>query len=132
MEKEKSGISREIVSIVKSCLLGLVVTLIGTVVLAVVLKFADIPSKVVSYINDIIKALSIFFVVLVLKKSTDEKLLVRAVIAGAVYGLLSFVIFSILNGGFHFSLSILFDLIFAVVVAIVASIIFKLTSKKIA
>lgn len=130
MEKEKSGISREIVSIVKSCLLGLVVTLIGTVVLAVVLKFADIPSKVVSYINDIIKALSIFFVVLVLKKSTDEKLLVRAVIAGVVYGLLSFVIFSILNGGFHFSLSILFDLIFAVVVAIVASIIFKLTSKK--
>ena len=130
MEKEKSGISREIVSIVKSCLLGLVVSLIGTVVLAVVLKFADIPSKVVSYINDIIKALSIFFVVLVLKKSTDEKLLVRAVIAGAVYGLLSFVIFSILNGGFHFSLSILFDLIFAVVVAIVASIIFKLTSKK--
>ena len=130
MEKEKSGISREIVSIVKSCLLGLVVTLIGTVVLAVVLKFADIPSKVVSNINDIIKALSIFFVVLVLKKSTDEKLLVRAIIAGAVYGLLSFVIFSILNGGFHFSLSILFDLIFAVVVAIVASIIFKLTSKK--
>lgn len=130
MEKEKSGISREIVSIVKSCLLGLVVTLIGTVVLAVVLKFADIPSKVVSYINDIIKALSIFFVVLVLKKSTNEKLLVRAVIAGAVYGLLSFVIFSILNGGFHFSLSILFDLNFAVVVAIVASIIFKLTSKK--
>lgn len=130
MEKVKSGVSREIVSIVKSCLLGLVVTLIGTVILAVILKFADIPSKVVSYINDIIKALSIFFVVFMLKKSTDEKLLFRAVIAGAVYGLLSFVIFSILNGGFSFSVSILFDLIFAIVVAVVATIIFKLTSKK--
>lgn len=130
MEKVKSGVSREIVSIVKSCLLGLVVTLIGTVILAVILKFADIPSKVVSYINDIIKALSIFFVVFMLKKSTDEKLLLRAVIAGAVYGLLSFVIFSILNGGFSFSVSILFDLIFAIVVAVVATIIFKLTSKK--
>lgn len=130
MEKVKSGVSREIVSIVKSCLLGLVVTLIGTVILAVILKFADIPSKVVSYINDIIKALSIFFVVFMLKKTTDEKLLLRAVIAGAVYGLLSFVIFSILNGGFSFNVSILFDLIFAIVVAVVATIIFKLTSKK--
>lgn len=132
MEKEKSGISREIVSILKSCLLGLVATLICTVILAIVLKFADIPSKIVSYINDIIKALSIFFVVLMLKKSTDQKLLLRAAIAGVVYGLLSFVIFSILNGGFQFNVGILFDLIFAVVVAVVASIIFKLTSKKVA
>ena len=115
MEKEKSGVSREIVSILKSCLLGLVVTLIGTVILAVVLKFADIPTKLISYINDIIKALSIFFVVMMLKKSTDQKLLLRAVIAGVVYGVLSFVIFSILNGGFQFNVGILFDIVFAAV-----------------
>ena len=130
MEKVKSGKASEIISIIKSCLLGLVITLIGTVILAVILKFADIPSKIVSYINDIIKALSIFFVVLMLKKSTDEKLLLRSVIAGVVYGLLSFVVFSILNGGFTFNVSIVFDLLFAVIVAVVAAIIFKLTSKK--
>ena len=130
MEKEKSGISREIVSIVKSCLLGLVVTLIGTVVLAVVLKFADIPGKAVSYINDVIKALSLFMSVHILKKSSTEKLLIRALIAGAVYGILAFVVFSILNGGFTFDASILFDLLFAVAVAVIIAVIFKLTSKK--
>ena len=130
MEKVKSGKASEIISIIKSCLLGLVITLIGTVILAVILKFADIPSEIVSYMNDIIKALSIFFVVLMLKKSTDEKLLLRSVIAGVVSGLLAFVVFSILNGGFTFNVSIVFDLLFAVIVAVVAAIIFKLTSKK--
>lgn len=128
--EEKSKKSGAILAIIKSCLFGLVVTLIGTVILAVILKFADIPNKLVSYLNDIIKAISLFVVVLFLKKSSSEKLLLRAVIAGVVYWVLSFIIFSILNGGFSFDLSILFDLLFAVIVAVVATIIFKLTSKK--
>lgn len=128
--EEKSKKGGTILAIIKSCLFGLVVTLIGTVILAVILKFADIPNKLVSYLNDIIKAISLFVVVLFLKKSSSEKLLLRAVIAGMVYWVLSFIIFSILNGGFSFDLSILFDLLFAVIVAVVATIIFKLTSKK--
>ena len=119
-----------VLSILKSCLFGLVVTLIGTVLFAVILKFADLPSKVVAYVNDVIKALSLFFVVIMLKKSTSEKLLLRAVIAGLIYAVLAFVVFSILNGKFTFSVSLVFDLLFAVVVAVVAAVIFKLTSKK--
>ena len=119
-----------VVEILKSCLIGLVVTLIGTVLLAIVLKFADIPGKAVRYINDVIKALSLFMSVHILKKSSTEKLLIRALIAGAVYGVLAFVVFSILNGGFTFDASILFDLLFAVAVAVIIAVIFKLTSKK--
>lgn len=128
--EEKSKKGGAILAIIKSCLFGLIVTLIGTVILAVILKFADIPSKIVSYLNDVIKAISLFVVVLILKKSSSEKLLLRAVIAGVVYWVLSFIIFSVLNGGFGFDLSILFDLLFAIIVSVVATIIFKLTSKK--
>ena len=128
--EEKSKKSGAILAIIKSCLFGLIVTLIGTVILAVILKFADIPNKIVSYLNDIIKAVSLFVVVLFLKKSSSDKLLLRAVIAGVVYWVLSFIIFSVLNGGFSFDLSILFDLLFAIIVSVVATIMFKLTSKK--
>lgn len=128
--EEKSKKSGAILTIIKSCLFGLIVTLIGTVILAVILKFADIPNKIVSYLNDIIKAVSLFVVVLFLKKSSSDKLLLRAVIAGVVYWVLSFIIFSVLNGGFSFDLSILFDLLFAIIVSVVATIMFKLTSKK--
>lgn len=119
-----------VLNILKSCLIGLVITLIGTVILAVILKFADIPTKAVAYINDVIKAISLFVVVLLLKKSGDEKLLLKSIFAGVVYAVLAFVVFSILNGGFSFGLNFVFDVLFAVVVAIVASIILKLTSKK--
>lgn len=130
MEKLKSNLGSSFITIVKSSLFGLVVSLIGTVVFAVILKFADIPTEAICYVNNVITALSIFVMVLMLKKSSNEKLLLKAVIAGIVYSLLAFVVYSILNGGFNFDLSFLFDLLFAVIVAVVVSIILKLFSKK--
>lgn len=130
MEEIKTKKGGTILSILKSCLMGLVVTLIGTVIFAIVLKFADIPSKAISYVNNVIKALSLFVVVLILKNASADKLFMRSLFAGLIYGILSFIVFAILNGGFEFNASILFDLIFAVAVAVIVAIIFKLTSKK--
>lgn len=129
MNKVKS-ISSSILPILKSVLIGLVVTLVGIVAFAVVLKFADVNSHIVSYVNDVIKAVALFFTVFVLKKKGVNQLLVKSIIAGVVYALLSYVIFSILNGGFVFNVTFLYDLIFAVIVAAVASVILSLCARK--
>ncbi len=128
MNKIKS-ISSSILPILKSVLIGLVVTLVGVVAFAVVLKFADVGSSVVAYVNDVIKAIAIFFTVFVLKKKGVNQLLVKSIIAAVLYAVLSFVIFSILNGGFKFNITFLYDLLFAIIVAVIASVVLNLVRK---
>lgn len=130
MQKLKSINWSGFLSILKCCLIGIVVTLIGIVFFAIVLKFADLNSTVITAVNNIIKALAIFFMVFFLKKSGNRKLIVKALVAGLIYAVLSFLIFSIMNGGFVFNLSILYDLLFALIVSVIAAVILNLTSKK--
>ncbi|MBQ8615625.1 MAG: TIGR04086 family membrane protein [Clostridia bacterium] len=129
MQKTKFNFSG-LLSIIKCVLIGIIATLIGIVIFSVVLKFADLSSIIISYVNDIIKAFSIFIMVMCIKKKGEGKLLIRAVIAGTIYAILSFVVFSILNGGFVFDLSFVYDLIFAIIVSAIVSVIINILNRK--
>lgn len=130
MEKIKSLKRFNIIGILKCCLLAILITLIGIIVLAVVLKFADLKSVVINYINDIIKGVAIFVMIVCLKKSGEEKLLLKSIISGALYAVLTFLIFSIFNGGVTFNLGFVYDLLFAVIVAVISSIIINILKRK--
>lgn len=129
MNKLKSLKLTGFLTILKCCLIGIVTTLVGIVVFAIALKFTNLNSTAISWVNDIIKGISLFFVVFCLKKKGVEKLPIKSAISGLIYAILSFVIFSILNGGMAFGLGILYDIIFAVIVAVIASIILNLVRK---
>lgn len=111
-------------------MLGLVVTLVGIVIFALILKFADVSSKGIGYINDVIKAISIFIIVFCLNKKSEGKLIINSFFAGIVYSILSLVVFSILNGRFSLNLTILYDLLFSVIVALIVAIMVNLMSRK--
>lgn len=130
MQKMKSIKLSGILNILKCCLLGVVVTLVGIVILALVLKFTDLNSFVVGYLNDIVKAISLFVVIICLKRISEEKLLLKSIIAGCVYTLISFIIFSVLNGSFVINLSLIYDLLFAVIVSVLISIILNVLKRK--
>lgn len=127
--KLKSLNFNNVLTILKCCLIGIVATLVGIVLFAVVLKFADLNNTVVTIVNDIIKALALFLTIFFLKRKVENGLLIKALISGLIYGLLSFIIFSILNGGFNFNIAILYDLLFAVIVAGIAAVILNLVKK---
>ena len=59
MQKIKSMNWSGLLNIIKCCLIGIVTTLLGTVIFAFVLKFLSLSSKFIAYINDIIKVFSI-------------------------------------------------------------------------
>ena len=130
MQKLKSLNWSKFLTLLKCCLMGVVVTLVGIVFFAIILKFADLNTTVVNLVNDIIKVVSIFVMIFLVKKSDGEKLILKAIAAGLIYFVLSFIIFSIMNGGFSFNLSILYDILFAVIVSAIVSVILNLTSKK--
>ena len=130
MQKLKSFNSSHTLAIIKACLLAIVITLIGVVILALILKFTDLSSNFIGYINDVIKALSIFVMVLFIKKWTEANLLIKSIIGGLLYAILSFVIFSILNGGFAFNMSFVYDLLFSLIASMIVAVIFNIIGRK--
>lgn len=130
MQKIKSFNMYGFLTILKCVLLAIAITLVGIVVLAVVLKFADLNSTTISIANNIIKGLAIFFMMFCIKRANGERLLFKSIISGVLYAFLSFVIFSILNGRFMFNMGFVYDLLFAVLVAVIASIILNVLSRK--
>ena len=130
MNKIKSFRWTGLLNIIKCCMLGIITTLIGIVFFAIVLKFTDFSNVIISYVNDVIKALSIFVMIICLKKKGEDKLLLKAIFVGILYAVLSFVVFSIINGQFVFNLSFLYDLLFAVIVSVIASVIVNITFKR--
>ena len=130
MNKIKSFNWSGILNVIKCCLIGVVTTLIGIVFFAIVLKFTDFSNVIISYVNNAIKAIAIFVMILCLKRKGVDRLLFKAVFCGAIYAVLCFIIFSILNGAFVFNMSILYDLLFSIIVSVIASIIINISFRK--
>lgn len=128
MSKNKS-FNMGFFNILKCCLIGVIITLVGTVILAVVLKFTDLNSNVINYVNDAIKAVAILCILICIKKSNPNGLLFKSIIASLIFTILCFIIFSILNGAVVLDLSIVFDLLFAVAVAVIESVVLNLVGK---
>lgn len=110
--KSKSG-GGFFVSIIKGSLISLSVSLILICIFAFMLRFLDISESLIKPINQVIKIISIFVGGFYGLKGTKEMGLITGFFIGIMYSLLAFVIFSILNGGFAFNMSIINDAIFS-------------------
>ena len=129
-EKLKNINIASISSILKSSLIGVVVSILLVLLFAFVLKFVDLSSSTISLIDQIIKVISIAVAVVVLNRQNPEGLLVKGLITGAIYSVITFVVFSILNGGLNFSLAIFTDIIFSAIVGGVVAILLNIIKKK--
>lgn len=130
MQKLKSIKLTGATTILKCALIGIVSTLIGTLIFAFVLKFANLSSKFIGYINNIIKVFSMFLMIMCLKHKDSTKLMFKSIFAGAFYFVLCFIIFSILNGDFSVGTSFLYDLLFSIITSVVSSVIVNLLGHK--
>ena len=111
---------------VKSTFIGILVSLIGLLAFALVMKFVVLSDNVVSAVNQGIKAVSIFISVKHFAKFVDHKLPVHSLIIGLLYSVLAYLVFSVLSGSFVFNLGTLSDLLFATLTAFICGIIVKL------
>ena len=130
MDNVKSNILPKMLNIIKCAMFAVVITLIGTIFLAVILKFVDLSSTAIEWLNNVIKVISLFILVKLIKKTNEGKFLLKAVIGGAVYAVLSFLIFSILNGSVVFNLNFVYDLLFSIIVSVLVAIISSVLTHK--
>ena len=130
MQKFKSLNPSGLLNLFKCALIGIVSTLVGTLTLAVVLKFTNLNSNIISHINNIIKIFSVFIMVICIKRNNEEKLMVKVLFSGAIYTFLSFIIFSILNGAFVWNMSFIYDLIFSIIASAISFVIISILKNK--
>ena len=112
-------------SFVKGIFTSLIVSVVGILLFAVVLKFVNLSDNVIKILNQIIKILSVFLGVRVIIKNNSHKAIIKGFCLGAVYTALSYLLFSVLSNNFSFGLSFVIDLLFAGVFGIIFGIICK-------
>lgn len=129
-ENSKKISLSSIVNIVKASLMGVIVSILLVLIFAFVLKFVDLGSGMISMVDQIIKIISILIAIVMLNKGDGEHLLIKGLLVGAVYSILTFVVFSALNGGFNLNPAIFTDIVFSALVGGVWAIIINLFKRK--
>ena len=76
------------------------------------LRFSDISEEVIKPVNQIIKIVSVLIGAYIGMKGCREMGLITGFFIGLFYTIVSFVVFSLLNGSFCFRSSLINDVIF--------------------
>jgi putative membrane protein (TIGR04086 family) len=103
---------------------ALIISLVCVFLFAVCIKFVEIDSSKIVWVNQIIKLLSVLIACLIMRKkfSLDVR---KGILIGFFYAIFSFVIFSFLSNSFCFDLSQIFHLLFCSFIGGLCGIFFK-------
>ena len=97
-----------ILEVVKAVIIALIISLVGVLLAALVIKLFNVPSGAIPIINQVLKGVSVLVACLVSFKIPKNGW-VKGIAVGLFYTALAFVIFSLLDGAFKFDLTILND-----------------------
>ncbi|MBQ7308186.1 MAG: TIGR04086 family membrane protein [Clostridia bacterium] len=118
-----------ILSLLKGLFVSILVSFIGILIFALIIKFFNIPQNLIKPINQIIKFLSIFLGVNSMFKSSINKNLLYAIILGVLYTIVALFIFNLLNSSFYIDLNIFTDSLFGGIAGLICGIISKILVK---
>ena len=118
---EKNKVSGFFGDIIRGIATALIITLLGVLIFAGVVKLATLSSAVIKAVNQFIKIISVFLGCSFSLK--ENKGLLKGVLVGVGYTVLTYLIFALIGGGVSFGLSFLLDIALGVVVGGVAGVI---------
>ena len=101
-------------SVIKSTLLALIISLLGILLFAIVVKFTAPTETLIKTVNQFIKILAVFIGCFVSVKGSSG--LVKGAVSGALSTLLIYAIFALMSGSRIFSAEMLIDLLITAVV----------------
>ena len=98
-------------AILSGTIISIALTLVLILLFAVIIRFLNVPDKAIFPVNQIIKIVSLFIGISIVLKKTKNKGFLFGVLLGLIYFILSFLVFSILQGSFSLSLNNFYDLL---------------------
>lgn len=102
-----------ILGLIKSLFISILITLICILIFAFILNIFNLGNESIDVVNQIIKILSIVIGLTFLKKFTNNKSVISFIIFGALYTIVTFLIFSALNQSFYIDVTLFNDAFFA-------------------
>ncbi len=111
-----------ILGVLKGVLVAVCVSIVGVLAFALVYKFVQMGDTTIKIVNQIIKVVSVVLGVNVALKSDRSKGAIKGLLVGAIYSVVAYAVFGLLSATFTFSISILFDVLFAGLVGLIAGI----------
>ena len=122
--KEESGTTPALWFVVlKGTLISLAVSLVGILIFAFIIKYVAIPTSAIKPINQVIKGISLLVGTYIALRKTDKMGLVTGLLIGLFYTILAFLVFSILDGNFEFSKTLVNDLLFGGIIGAICGVI---------
>lgn len=115
--------SSNILNMLKGVFWAISFSLICILIFAFIIKFTNLSESAISPINQVIKVLSILFGCFIASKKIKTNGWLWGLMIGALYTILAFLTFSILDGEFRFSLNLLNDFVFGSILGMISGII---------
>ncbi|MCL2771678.1 MAG: TIGR04086 family membrane protein [Firmicutes bacterium] len=111
--REENKVQKNIfVEILKGAGFGVVFSIVAVLVFAALLKLFNFDDNVIMPVNQVIKVLSVFFGCFFVLRRQKKQGLVKGLLLGLVYVVLSFLVFSAMDGSFNLSITLVNDLFF--------------------
>ena len=108
-------------SVLKGAFTALITTLIAVLIFACIINATSLSSGVIKAVNQFIKALSVFLGCMFCVK--EDRGLIKGLFIGALFSLLTVLVFALITGGFNQTQSVIIDLVFLTVVGAICGII---------
>ena len=109
--------------VLKGAVIAVIISLILVLLFALIIKLTDISDSVITPVNQIIKIVSIFIGVYFELKNSYYSGMFKGIMVGLIYTLLSFLVFSALDGTFMLDTSFVNDLLFGGITGAISGII---------
>jgi putative membrane protein (TIGR04086 family) len=127
MRKSRTAKSANSGDLLRNILLGVLPAIIMTVaailIFALLMKLFNMADDVIAPVNQMIKILGTIIAAFIASRKASERKWLNGALAGCIYTLVGFLVFSLLGGSFVFSVSLLTDIIMGFVVGLIVSII---------
>ncbi len=110
------------IEMLKAIAIAMIITFLLVLLSALIIKVFNVSSSYISIFNQVIKGLAIFLSALICLKGKSGGF-IRGIVLGVIYILIAYVIFSLMNGYFEFSISLLNDVTFGAIAGLISGII---------
>ena len=110
-------------SVLKGSLFAVAISLIAILLFAFIIKLTSISDAFIDPVNAAIKGISILMGCFYAFKNSTSGGLIKGVLIGVVYIIMSFFIFSILNGQLSFGKTFINDLLFGAIIGAICGVI---------
>lgn len=112
----------DFLDVVKSVVFSIAITLVLVLLFAIIVKFTEISDSVITPVNIVIKTISIFVGTLLGMKSKTHGA-IKGAITGALFMLITYLVFSLINGSFTANPLTLLDAVILIIEGIISGII---------